>query len=105
MPSTNAPSNESPSPRERVEAGAKFLDDGRSVIAHWRRYIDTGRLDMGKRDRDLLAYLRTRPDRLGLTLDQAIAFGFEPEIDDRDHANEITEAWKAYLAETTTKAA
>lgn len=94
-----APSNDLPKPAEQVRAGAKFLDDGRRVVAHWRRYIDTGRLDMGRPDRDLLSYLGTRFDRLGLTLDQAIAFGFEPEIDDRDHTNEITAAWKAYLAE------
>lgn len=105
MVSPPALENQLPALRERVVAGAKFLDDGRSVIAHWRNYIDLGRLDIGSSKRDVLAYLSTRFEDLGLTLDQAIAFGFEAEWDEPECHAPLTAAWKAYLAETTTKAA
>lgn len=86
-------------PDVAAAAGAAFLDGQRlSCTTNWRRYIDTGRLDMGNFRRDIKGQLRTDDEALGITEAEAVALGFEPVIDDRDHANALTDAWLRVLA-------
>jgi hypothetical protein len=85
-------------PDVAVAQGAAFLDGRRlSTTTRWRS-VDPGLLDMGSNQRDLLTLLGTSYAQLGLTLNRAIALGFEPVVDDRDHAAELTKAWLRLLA-------
>jgi hypothetical protein len=100
MPRLIAPENQTPDYDAKVAAGAQYLDGRRlSHTTRWRNYIDTARLDMGDIHRDLLAQLDTTFEALDLTLDEAIAYGFEPAIDNRDHHAALTNAWRRLLTD------
>jgi hypothetical protein len=85
-------------PDVAAAAGAAFLDGKRlSCTTNWRRYIDAARLDMGNHRRDIKGQLRTNDETLGITEAEAVALGFEPAVDDRDHAFALTLAWLQIL--------
>jgi hypothetical protein len=85
-------------PDAAAAAGAAFLDGRRlSTTTLWRS-VDPDLLDMGSNNRDLLTLLGTSYAQLSLTLNRAVALGFEPVIDDYDHADALTAAWLRLLA-------
>lgn len=86
-----------------VVAGLNHLRANRTLRARLRNL--TGErlddLDMGSIRGDILAALGTSLDDLGLTLDQAIALGFEAIEDDEFHHAILTGAWQRALAKQT----
>jgi hypothetical protein len=109
--SRSAPAPKNPFDHDAAVAkGAAFLDAQRlSCTTRWRNYVDPGRLDMGRwsrsaaAPRDLLCQLGTTHEVLGITEEEAVEYGFDPVIDDRDHANALTAAWLRLLAADETK--
>ena len=85
-------------PDAAVARGAAWLTRSRHVRDRWPNYIDRATLDMGSIRHDVLAQLGARFEDLDLTLDQAIAYGFEPYEDDREHAAALTAAWRKHLS-------
>jgi hypothetical protein len=104
VPSAHAPKHRTPRPQANAESadaavrsGVHFLDNCGRVNPRWRAYLDAGRLNMGDHRRDVLAQLGTNAEKLGLSLEQAVGFGFEPAEDDPEFAAHLTSAWRRHL--------
>lgn len=80
-----------------VLAGAHYLDTSRQVSPHWREHIDITTLDMGSIRHDVYFHIGQTSESLGLTIEQAIGYGFEPAEDDTPFHAHLTKAWRRHL--------
>lgn len=84
-------------PAAAVLAGAIWLTRSPLVPNRWPNYINQTTLDMGRIRLDVLAQLGLTYAELGLTLNQAIAYGFEPRWDEPEYHDALTAAWLRHL--------
>lgn len=93
-------------PAERVGLGAQWLDHVDHLLGQpsWWRLIDLIRLDMGSQTKDILGQLFGSFMRAPISLDQAVAFGFDATGDggeegEADEYAALHDAWVDLITE------